>query len=464
MKRLVSFVVAVMLIMSVFAGCSQKEITSSSSQEAEAEKPAEQEIQKKEPATPVTLVMWGGVPEESGPQQVAENFNKLDPNLQVKYIRFVNDDQGNVKLDTALMAGEQIDLFVSYSYDRLEKRIHGGLAADIADLCKKYDIDLVRDFGSAANQNITADGKIYAIPTVRFVNLIMLNKKMFDEANIPIPTDWTWDDLRSIAQRLTKGSGVDKVYGFLRSTDGVMIENYMSTKHNSDAWLNKDASATTFKENSDFKKGFQLFFDMMYNDESMMTWEDMIVQKVSANEAPLFFNGKVAMVFTGTHQIRNIKDTEKFPRDFVVAFAPVPKIDKDQSKYYANIQLLDNISVNSKSKYKDEAVKFVKWYYTEGFDPMVVGGRLPLYSQYSKDTVAKLIIEGTTNLMDEESFKNVVFGEYEDMTVPGSNKGRAELNKVITEEMEAYFLKQNDIDKTIENLQKRCDEVLKNAE
>ena len=33
----------------------------------------------------------------------------------------------------------------------------------------------------------------------------------------------------------------------------------------------------------------------------------------------------------------------------------------------------------------------------------------------------------------------MLFSESEDMTVPGSNKGRAELNKVITEEMEAYF-------------------------
>ena len=51
---------------------------------------------------PVVLQWWGSFPENMGPNQVCEAFNKIDPNLQVEYTRFVNDDAGNTKLDVSL--------------------------------------------------------------------------------------------------------------------------------------------------------------------------------------------------------------------------------------------------------------------------------------------------------------------------------------------------------------------------
>ena len=60
--------------------------------------------------TPVKLVIWGGVPEDKGPQKVCENFNATYPGIEAEYIRYVNDDQGNVKLDTALISGEKIEI------------------------------------------------------------------------------------------------------------------------------------------------------------------------------------------------------------------------------------------------------------------------------------------------------------------------------------------------------------------
>jgi multiple sugar transport system substrate-binding protein len=45
--------------------------------------------------------------------------------------------------------------------------------------------------------------------------LIYYNTKMFKDAGIERPSDdWTWDDFLAISQKLTKGSGGNKVYGF----------------------------------------------------------------------------------------------------------------------------------------------------------------------------------------------------------------------------------------------------------
>jgi|LSQX01.1.fsa_nt_gb multiple sugar transport system substrate-binding protein len=411
-------------------------------------------------ATPLKLVIWGGVPEDKGPQQACENFNATHPGIQAEYIRYVNDDQGNVKLDTALISGEKIDIFISYGYDKLTKRVEAGMAAELSELCRQYDVDIIRDFGEAAKNSVTPDGKVYAIPTYKQVMFMMLNKDMFDAAGIPIPQHWTWQDAREIAKKLTTGESSGKVYGFLKSTDGNVINEIVATQANRDSWLNADATATNFVDNPYLRQGYQLLFEMMYTDQSMMSWEDMIVQKVSANEAPIFFNKQTAMVATGSHQLRNIKDTQAFPRDFVVAFAEIPALNADQSEYYANLIVQDHLSINQRSANKEAAMEYIKWYYTQGYDPMIEGGRMPLYQDYDADKAISIMLQGAEELVDMESAKNVLYGSYEKMQYDGNNRHKAEIAKIMQEEMEAYFLKMIDLDTALQNMQDRCNQVL----
>ena len=50
----------------------------------------------------VTIQVWGGVPAESGPQASVDEFNALykDKGIQAEYTRFVNDNNGNLQLET----------------------------------------------------------------------------------------------------------------------------------------------------------------------------------------------------------------------------------------------------------------------------------------------------------------------------------------------------------------------------
>ena len=45
-------------------------------------------------------------------------------------------------------------------------------------------------------------------------NLVLINKDMLDAAGLDVPSlDWTWDDYREYAEKLTSGSGADTKYG-----------------------------------------------------------------------------------------------------------------------------------------------------------------------------------------------------------------------------------------------------------
>ena len=410
---------------------------------------------------PVKLVFWGALPPESGPQALIDNYKLVEPNVTIEYVRYLNNDQGNIKLDTALLAGEEIDIFTSYGVNRREQRVKAGMAADLTALCKQYGIDLIRDFGPGAEANIV-NGKVYSIPSMTIINFIALNKDMFDKASIPIPQDWTLDEFKAIAKKLSKGEGQGKVYGIIGDYN-VNIMSFLPTKLNGTPYLKEDLSGTTWKSIPDFRRGFQLLYDMMYKDQSMMSWEDVLTQKLTNTEAlaAAFFEGRSAMMVTGTYMLRNIKDTEKYPRDFTVAFAPKPKVEKGQKIYYKDQMPHDDMMIPPRSTKKEEAFKFIKWYATEGYGPMIESGRPPLYTKYDSNKAASLLLKGAEGVIDLDSFATNVLtpADYikEDRTV----RQAAELEQILREEQEAYYLNVIDLDALLNNLQKRMDAVLK---
>ncbi|MBA2133871.1 ABC transporter substrate-binding protein [Capillibacterium thermochitinicola] len=414
-------------------------------------------------AKPVKLVFWGALPPEAGPQQVIENYKKVAPHVTIEYVRYLNDDQGNIKLDTALLAGEEIDIFTSYGVNRREQRVKAGMAADLTDLCKKYGVDLIRDFGPGAAANIV-DGKVYSIPTMTIINFIALNKDMFDEAGIPIPEDWTLDEFRAIAKKLTKGEGPNKVYGIIGDYN-VNIMSFLPTKLNGTPYLKEDMSGTTWKSIPDFRRGFQLLYDMMYVDKSMMSWEDVLTQKLTNTEAlaAAFFSGRSAMMVTGTYMLRNIKDTEKYPRNFTVAFAPKPKVDKDQKIYYKDQMPHDDMMIPPRSTKKEEAFKFIIWYATQGYDPMIENGRPPLYTKYDPQKAAALLLKGAEGIIDVDSFAKSVLAPADHIKEDKVVRQMAELERILREEQEAYYLNVIDLDTLLDNLQRRMDQVLQSG-
>ena len=409
----------------------------------------------------IRLVFWGGLPPENGPQALVDRYNELNPNVTVEYVRYVNNDQGNVRLDTALMAGEQIDVFTSYGHPRREQRVAAGMAADITDLLKKEGVDLLRDFGPGARPNIV-NGRVYSVPTIVLVRFLAVNKDMFDKAGIPLPTDWTLDEFIDIARRLTHGEGANKVYGIIGDYN-TNINLFLENKYGTDPWLNKAGNASLWTAERDFRRAFEMFYNMMYRDKSMMAWEDVLSQRLtdSAALAAAFFNGRSAMMQTGSYMLRNIKDPVQYPRNFTVGFVPCPRVDKNQPRYIAPVEPHDDMMVNPRSKYKEEAVKFIAWYAKEGFDPMIPHGRLPLYQGYDRDHVAAVLAKGAEKLVDPVSFAANVIGMVGDTVIePHAIPNRNVLDQIFRDECEAYYLRRINLDTLLQRLQTQFDEIL----
>lgn len=409
----------------------------------------------------VKLEFWGGVPEfaiiDTG---TIDAFNSSQNEIEVEYVRFVNDDNGNMNLDTTLMSGDGVDLFQTYgnNLNRLVMRARNGSAQDLTAFFDKNDYDPGKDVGDVSI-SAEIDGKPYGMVNSIKYQCYVLNKSMFDAAGIPIPEDWTVEEYRNIAIKLTEGEGSDKRYGvLLDDTDWYKWMNPVKTKLGGDFLWNVDGASGFDKP--EVKAGLQLYFDMSFIDGSMPTLEETITRKLQPQE--LFLSEKVAMV-DSPWIFRYIKDLKKYPHSFVTAFAPIPRMDREQETYYCPGGASDIMSISSGSSNKEEAFRFMMWYQTKGMLYVAKSGRIPASSAIDTDSAAKAILGGAEKHFDLKTFKEVYLGtRFKKYAIQTQTRAAPEITKIVDEEEDSALTRLISIDEAVKNMKRRADEALRN--
>lgn len=406
----------------------------------------------------VTLRMWGGVPAEAGPQQVCDNFNELykDKGIQVEYERFVNDETGNLKLETNLLSGTGVDLYMTYSMDGLAKRAGGSMAQDLTELMERDGFDMEEYFGTMA-EAYYVDGKPYALPTKLDQYGIVINKDMFDEAGIEVPTEWTFDEFREIAKQLTHGEGQDKVYGMFWNSqqDLTYLFTYLVAQTNGGDPMYLSETESAFQDPV-VVKAVELINNMMNVDKTSPTHTDSMTQKLS--QEGMFLTEKAAMTI-GPWMVRSIKDKENYPHDFTTAFAPYPVAEEGQRNYTQG-GYGDLLCINPKSENIDAAWEFAKWYATEGMLPVVEGGRVPAANTYDPEEVTAAFLKGAEDHIDMETTTNVLITPADNYAVPSITNHIAEVKKVVIEELEKIFIEEQTVEEGLKIAKERADEIL----
>ncbi|MDF2923789.1 MAG: transporter substrate-binding protein [Paenibacillaceae bacterium] len=439
---------SLMMALGVMAGCGGSEESKDGGSSPGTSAPTAAAASTAAAATPaagktVKLKMWGGVPPESGPQAVVEAWNKQNPDIQVTYERFVNDDAGNLKLDTALMTGQDADLYVNYSLTKLQKRKESGLALDLSAYTD-YNVD--EKMGTDAKL-WQIDGKYYGIPTKKNMSFVWLNKDALDEAGLPIPAlDWTWDDMKVYAAKLKK----DKRWGLLQHE-----ANYMEQVDAGTSAIGFVKSDGTSNLNNPLAaKGYEVAYEMQ-KEKSMPPYGEQMTSKMPTDT--MFLKGETAMLYAGEYIFRSANNLKDNPRSFKIAFATVPRLTKTEGEFKYPAGLGDVVSINAKSSNKEAAWKFLKWYADGGMMPMAAGGRIPSSKAVNADEAVKLLLNGVDSTYDQDSLKKVVFGTFPTY-VSSLQQQVVDLRK---EEYEKYFLGKQDLKTTLENMAKRHNDFLK---
>ncbi|MDF2648952.1 MAG: transporter substrate-binding protein [Paenibacillus sp.] len=437
------FVAAVMSVALAASGCSGDTGKTVGSEETPKNNSA--------PKTQVKLKWWGGVPEESGPGDVVLAWNKQNPDIQVEYVRYVNDDAGNTKLDTALLSqSDAPDIVVSHSDTALSKRHKAGMLEPLDEFIDKQKFNVASIIGI---ENINKfDGKVYYLPGSTGMNGVLFNKNALDEIGEKVPTSWTWNDFAVLATKLNKP---DRKGAFVSPSFDPIATYVLSMSKPIDPFFSSDGMSNF--NHPAVQKGLELQKDLQ-DKGVMVKWSEAIANKLSPQNELL--TNKAAMVYGGTYMVRYLKDLKSFPRDFVVAFAPEPQFEKGTNINLAGLG--DFMSINKLSPNKDASFKFIAWYLTEGNMHLVSGGRIPSNKTADMEKLTAQLIGETNNKIDQESLKNLLKGNY--TFVKRTNvKALPELNKIFKEEAEKFMMNVQPLDQTMSKLKSRADEVIKST-
>jgi multiple sugar transport system substrate-binding protein len=448
MKKIMVLSAACLLSVSMLVSACGKNGSEPNSQTTPSASPTDSQ----KTGQPVKLKFWGGVPEESGPKAVVDKWNAANKDIQVEYVRFVNDDPGNTKLDTALLStNDAPDLFVNYNDAFMDRRINAGMVEPLDDLIKKsgFDVD-----GVIGSKNLAKNkDKLYYLPGAKSMNVMLFNKSSLDAIKEPVPVDWTWDDYAALSKKLTKQGQFGT---FLAPSWEPLGFQTLTTAKPVDAYYAADGTSNL--NDPAFKKGLEIQKQLL-DAKALRPYAEGVANKILPEEELL--KEKVAMAFSGTYLIRYIKDDKAFPnRKFQVAFAPVPQMEKGKninSGGYA-----DKFSINSHSANKEAAMKFLSWYLMEGNMEMVPGGRIPSNQKADIEKVAALLIGDKGQYFDKESFMNVIKANYT-FAMNSTTVGSAAIRKALFEETEKYLLGAQPLDKTVEVMKQRADEAIKAA-
>ena len=172
----------------------------------------------KAPANPaeITFSMWGAPEELTVWKQIVADFEAANPKIKVN-VEVSDWDAYWDKLKTQLAAGTPPDVFAMDAPLYLDYQSRGVLLNIQPYLDKNPD--MLKDvYPQTLEAYKTSDG-YYGLPRDFQTIVLFYNKDMFDKAGVAYPTaDWTWEDLRAAAKKLTKdtnGDGKTDQYGFV---------------------------------------------------------------------------------------------------------------------------------------------------------------------------------------------------------------------------------------------------------
>jgi len=421
------------LALGLLAGCGSKSANNAAESTGSANPEQQQET--------IKFHSWY-TPEEVQP--IIAAFEQENPNIKVEYTTLMENGTSNEamnKLDMLLASGDAMDVIHFNGPEPYSSHAALGLVESLNSYLDKEGVK----YDDLYKASAAIGDNVFGIPGSFEDRFVLLNKTYLDEAGLPVPTDWTWEQFQDYAKKLTKGEGGDKRYGTYFHTWVDYSALWLRNQPDNNSIVLADGTVNV--DNDLIRKSLEMRYQMENVDLTAVPYADTISQKLHYRQ--LYMTGKVAMIVTGNWMAAESGGTEKLPATFKTVFAPYPRNSADDEIGY-NPAATDFMSISVKSKHKDAAYKFVRFYTTKGLD--IQGKQFSAWSEQKLDTKIDSVLANalTPENVDKDSLlytmQNSKAGK---SSIPPSDQ--AELEEAFKNQYELYLLKKQDLETTIKN-------------
>jgi len=289
------------------------------------------------------IAQWYHAYGEAGTQAAVEGYAKAYPSAVVTVKWFPSGYDNTVA--SALLTASGPDVFENGNGPSIDM-IQGGQVVDLTGILG----DAASDFTPSLIERMTYKGKLYAVPQVTDMQLLVYRKSLLEKAGVALPT--TVDELLAAAKKLT----TDKVKGLFAGNDGGVgvLGGPMLWAAGLD-YLNADQTAFGF-DGAGAVEGFAKL-------RQLFTSGDLLVgAPADWSDPSAFTSGLAAMQWTGLWTLPVIE--KAFPGDYgVMAWPTLGGAGKPSVPVGAY-----GSSVSAKAKDGEAAKAFVKWLWVDQTD------------------------------------------------------------------------------------------------
>lgn len=328
-------------------------------------------------------------------------FNELYPNVTVEMTTISNNTEGNLRIDTSLLAGGEIDVLLSYTSTLTRERTDAGFFMDLTDMINADGIDMVDEWGGV----IAVNDRIYNIPVDGLNYYVAINTTLWEKAGLgEVPTSWTMDEYADACRVLT----ADGVFGGTDSHGSDHWINHVYQAYGSNMRYTEDGKSVTYVSNPAFVETLER--QVALEQEGVWyPWNEMKATGMQTQN--VFLGGETATTITN-NVTRFIADQDNYPIDFKVTFAPYPKLTaEDEHNYMEGPSKYGHLAITSTCQNVEAAWAFVKFFAREGNVYLVKAGHLPTWRYTDRDKAVTLLFgsdEAAEKLVDVEAYKRVV--------------------------------------------------------
>lgn len=368
MKKILSIILVLSLIMSLFVGCgSEKDTTSNSdtkSEEAskETDSSSSEEVKEevKEEKEEVTIEFWYTA-NESDPKDPynlwnsknIELFMEANPHITIEKVIIggAGGENYRTKLTSEAAVGNLPDIFMTWLGSRLEPMVKLGSVLPLDEMVSEDEAMSAMIDRSVLSKAIF-DDKIYAIPKASDAEGLFYNKALFEEYNLDLPK--SLDDLIQVSKVFNDNGIASIALGNSVSWVTQIPFSYILLDLDPDIY-SKMTNETISYDDPVFIEAAQKL-KMLVDENVFLENFNGIAPAESRAE---FIEGNAAMFLQGTWNIAALKDG----MGENVGFIPFPTVSENSSLVLKTSP--HGYAISKESEHLEEVKEFYKFMMSE---------------------------------------------------------------------------------------------------
>ncbi|MNW37737.1 Bacterial extracellular solute-binding protein [compost metagenome] len=450
--RVLSLMLVGILMTSLVAACGNSSSSSSPANSPSSSNASSSDETKEEPVT-IKIFLDSAKSKNNVYLDTISEYNALGGD-QVEMNVLPGDGVAAVqKMNILMGSGDSTDVVILDNPITQKKYVEAGYLAPLNDLANNANVDLGKIYGQYLPKE--DDGNSYYLRTDIGQWYVFYNKKIFDDANVPYPSGkWTWSEYIETAKKLTNAD--KKIYGSLM----LDYDNYLYfTARQKDVPTYKEDGMSNYDDPA-YKEALQFFADLGNVHKIQPSWLEFKTQRVAWDA---FMTGNYGMHLIGSWYMGIITDMETYPINWKWGITQVPVPDSGDGD--RTLVAGAAFGVNSKSKHKEAAFKFINYMSQNIYKKNKAIPPMENVSDADKTALLQGIVDSSNGSVTVDELNKVIFDSGlgvadEKISGPGSSV----ISQTVLQEGELYMVGQKSLDDAIQAIKKKSDEAIQSEE